>query len=95
MAEKELKARIVHKHDTEANWNKATNFIPKESEFIVYDMDDTHNYFRLKNLCRLSVLANVEIFLISEKSFHPSLILRLSGENRKECYVRRIAPEFL
>ena len=48
MAEKELKARIVHKHDTEANWNKATNFIPKESEFIVYDMDDTHNYFRLK-----------------------------------------------
>ena len=48
MVEKELKARIVHKHDTEANWNKATNFIPKESEFIVYDMDDTHNYFRLK-----------------------------------------------
>ena len=48
MIEKELKARIVHKHDTEANWNKATNFIPKESEFIVYDMDDTHNYFRLK-----------------------------------------------
>ena len=48
MAEKELKARIIHKHDTEANWNKATNFIPKESEFIVYDMDDTHNYFRLK-----------------------------------------------
>lgn len=48
MAEKELKARIVHKHDTEANWNKATNFIPKESEFIVYDKDDTHNYFRLK-----------------------------------------------
>lgn len=48
MAEKELKARIVHKHDTEANWNKAINFIPKESEFIVYDMDDTHNYFRLK-----------------------------------------------
>ena len=48
MAEKELKTRIIHKHDTEANWNKATNFIPKESEFIVYDMDDTHNYFRLK-----------------------------------------------
>lgn len=48
MAEKELKTRIVHKHDTEANWNKAVNFIPKESEFIIYDMDDTHNYFRLK-----------------------------------------------
>lgn len=27
--EKNMSTRIIHKHDTEANWNKATNFIPK------------------------------------------------------------------
>ena len=30
MAEKIMKTRIIHKHDTEENWNKATNFIPKK-----------------------------------------------------------------
>lgn len=44
MAEKNLNARIIHKHDTEANWNKATNFIPKQGEIIVYDIDDNHSY---------------------------------------------------
>jgi hypothetical protein len=29
MTEKHLNTRIVHKHDTEANWNKAANFSPK------------------------------------------------------------------
>ena len=39
MAEKNIKTRIIHKHDTEENWNKATNFIPKQGEIIVYDID--------------------------------------------------------
>lgn len=48
MSEKTLKTRIVNKHDTEANWLKATTFIPKQGELIVYDIDDTHNYERFK-----------------------------------------------
>ena len=48
MAEKNLNARIVHKHDTEANWLKAVNFIPKQGELIVYDVDATYNYERIK-----------------------------------------------
>ena len=48
MAEKNLKARIVHKHDTEENWLKATNFTPMQGEIIVYDIDDNHNYERFK-----------------------------------------------
>ena len=48
MSEKNLKARIVHKHDTEANWLKATNFIPKQGEIIIYDIDDNYNYERVK-----------------------------------------------
>ena len=48
MAEKILNSRIIHKHDTEANWLKATNFTPKQGEIIVYDTDDTYDYERLK-----------------------------------------------
>ena len=48
MAEKTLNTSIQMKTDTEANWNKATNFIPKNGEIIVYATDATHNYQRLK-----------------------------------------------
>ena len=48
MAEKQINGRIVHKHDTEANWNKATNFIPKKGEIIVYDPDSSYTYSRVK-----------------------------------------------
>ena len=27
--EKNINSRIIHKHDIEANWNRATTFIPK------------------------------------------------------------------
>ena len=49
MAEKNINnIRIVNKHDTEANWIKATNFVPKKGEIIVYDKDSTYNYERFK-----------------------------------------------
>lgn len=46
--EKNMNARIMLKHDTEENWKKATGFIPKLSEPIVYDEDDEHSYKRYK-----------------------------------------------
>lgn len=36
MAEKSLQARIQNKIDLTANWEKATNFVPKKGEIIVY-----------------------------------------------------------
>lgn len=48
MAEKNLNSRIVHKHDIEVNWSKATNFIPKIGEIIVYDPDENHAAARVK-----------------------------------------------
>lgn len=48
VSEKIFNTRIVHKHDTEANWNKAVNFIPKAGELIVYDTDENYNYTRTK-----------------------------------------------
>ena len=48
MANKQLNSRIIHKHDTEANWNKASGFIPKQGEIIIYDKDFTYSYERFK-----------------------------------------------
>ena len=48
MSEKMFNTRIIHKHDIEANWNKAVNFIPMQGEIIVYDIDEIYNYERVK-----------------------------------------------
>lgn len=49
MSEKTLNnIRIVNKHDTEANWQKATGFTPKQGEVIVYDIDENYSYERIK-----------------------------------------------
>lgn len=46
---KELKhIRIIQKHETEANWNKATKFTPELGEVIIYDPDETHTRSRIK-----------------------------------------------
>ena len=37
MANKTYQGRIVQKHDSSANWAKATNFIPLKGEIIIYD----------------------------------------------------------
>lgn len=70
--EKKFNARIVHKHDTEENWNKATNFIPKQSELIVYDKDSTYSYARFKigdgvtNVNNLPFTTNVLTIVVTQ-----------------------------
>ena len=46
--EKNINARVQHKHDIEANWIKAINFIPKKAELIIYDPDENFDYSRTK-----------------------------------------------
>lgn len=46
--EKNINSRIQHKYDTEANWEKATGFIPKAGELIIYSADNNYNYARVK-----------------------------------------------
>ena len=43
-----IKTRIQLKNDTEENWNKATNFVPKQGELIIYSTDAAHPFPRLK-----------------------------------------------
>ena len=45
---KDIAGRIVLKHDIEANWNRATTFVPKQGEIIIYDIDNTHSCERFK-----------------------------------------------
>ena len=48
MLEKNINSRVTHKHDVEANWVKAINFIPKAGEIVIYDVDDKYNYSRFR-----------------------------------------------
>lgn len=48
MSEKILKSRIIHKHDSEENFKKATGFIPKQAELVVYDPDENNPNPRMK-----------------------------------------------
>jgi hypothetical protein len=45
---KSLKTRIQNKHDIEANWLLASNFVPLAGEIIIYDPDETHDLPRVK-----------------------------------------------
>ena len=41
MSEKTFRSRIMQKCDTELNWKKAVNFIPKKGEIIIYEAGPT------------------------------------------------------
>ena len=43
-----IKTRIQNKHDVEANWVQAVNFIPMAGEAIVYDQDSNYSSPRIK-----------------------------------------------
>lgn len=72
MAEKVLNSRMIQKHDIEANWAKAENFIPRQGEIIVYDIDELHSQERLKVGDGVSSVQNLP-FLVAEISALPEL----------------------
>ena len=61
--EKNISSRIINKHDTEVNWNKAINFIPKAGEIIVYDRDETYDYERFKIGDNVTSVINLPFYL--------------------------------
>lgn len=48
MNEKRINARLTPKGDIEANWKKATGFVPLDKEVIIYKPDENHSYSRMK-----------------------------------------------
>lgn len=47
-SKREIKTRVISKHDSEANWSLATNFIPFAGEIIIYDADENNPLPRVK-----------------------------------------------
>lgn len=64
--EKNIKSRIINKHDIEANWNKAVGFIPQKGEIIVYDIDDNYSYERFKLGDGITTAINLPFYLEEE-----------------------------
>ena len=48
MAEKNIKSRVVLKHDISSNWQLATGFTPLKGEVVIYDPDESCSYSRVK-----------------------------------------------
>ena len=69
---KEVRARMQQKHDIEANWLKAVDFIPLAGEIIVYDADENFNQVRFKigdgetNINNLPFVASETLFIRGE-----------------------------
>lgn len=47
MSEKLIQTRIIHKHAQESDWDDAT-IKPLQSELLIYDSDENHNFPRFK-----------------------------------------------
>ena len=60
--------RIQHKHDIEANWKLAENFIPLIGEIIVYDIDENYNYERIKIGDGRTLVNNLPFYYEHEKA---------------------------
>ena len=43
MSKTQITSRFIQKHDLEVNWLKAVNFVPMQSELIVYDIEVDEN----------------------------------------------------
>ena len=45
--EREVRSRVVLKHETEADWAKSS-FVPKQNELVYFDPDELHPFSRYK-----------------------------------------------
>lgn len=80
MAEKRIPARIINKHDTEANWNLKTSFIPMNAELIIYDADDNNPNKRFKIGDGITNVVALPFYST------PELILKSSTAGSTKCF---------
>ena len=77
---KRMKVRLVCKHDTEANWIKAINFIPEKGEVIIYDIDDNHSYERMKIGDGVTIVSSLP-FVLDSVTIDTSNFAKLDAAN--------------
>lgn len=59
---KTINTRMSQKHDTEAHWKLAINFIPLKGELIIYDVDENNPNERIKIGNGVDNVNNLEFF---------------------------------
>ena len=95
MSEKKINTRITNKHDTEVNWNKANNFIPKSGELIIYDADDNYDYPRVKigdgetivSLLPFFVSGSDEVYIGTEEPTDENVKIWINPEDTADSYI--------
>lgn len=99
--EKEMKARIVHKHDVEENWLKANGFIPKQGEIIVYDEDSNYPYERIKigdgiNNVNILPFAHGASIVVQNKAPTDTSVIWVDSDDdyTDEINITQVVPEF-
>ena len=90
---KVFNGRIVMKHDTEGNWDLATNFRPLPGELIIYEPDETHPYPRIRVGVAEDLNANPVVGkLLSELPFADEHMEAISIEEIEEmCGIPNLA----
>ena len=95
MSEKKINTRITNKNDTEANWNKANNFIPKHGELIIYDADNNYDYPRVKigdgettvSLLPFFALGSDEVYIGTEEPTDENIKIWINPEDTADSYI--------
>lgn len=101
MAEKKLRTRMVQKHDTEENWLKASGFVPKQGEIIVYDEDSNCPYERIKigdgiNNVNILPFAHAASMVVQNKAPIDTSVIWVDPDDdyTDEFNITQVVPEF-
>lgn len=89
-----VNGRIALKHDTEANWKKATNFVPLKGEAIIYDVDTNYSYPRIKIGDGVSIPKNLP-FVSNQDDINTIVSSSLSGLNSSDPTANGTSTTFI
>ena len=89
--EKKVSSRIIHKHDTAANWElaaKNSNFTPMQGELIVYDIDDTCSFERFKIGDGKTLVTNLPFYFEDQWNEIESKLLDVTVDNQTLIFLK-------
>lgn len=87
---KNFKARLIQKHETEQGWQLQKDFIPLPGEFAIYDIDEMNMAPRIKIGDGITTIENLPFVIESGKN--TEIIQLLVGEDTNKS-IRDIANE--
>ncbi len=97
---KELKGKIIFKHETEADWEKS-EYIPANGEQVLYDPDNVYRYSRVKygngvNMVRDLPFSAIDFISInaSDEQQIFAQIFDYTGQNTDGQVVFLVSPEY-